>query len=195
MNIPTPLIHYSDKPLVEPRSTADPGTYGRPYGLWVSVGDAWLADQYNRWRERGGGNPDLIGGSAHYPHRFEYPNEIIIADNSNILVVANETEFKAFNDQYAGLRPEFGPKSRIVKWRDMRKDYNGIIIAPHHKNLAERISANGNPLPIPEFLWYYTWVVASGCIWDVSVIAGIKTEIVKLPPILIRPRLGGNEIR
>lgn len=180
MNIPTPLIHYSDTPLVEPRSTADPGTYGRPYGLWMSVGNAWLVDQYNRWRDQMQ-NPDLIGGSAHYPHQFKYANEITIADNSNILVITNETEFKAFSDQYSKLRPEFGPQGRMIKWRDVRKDYDGIIISPHLKNLAEWISANGNPLPIPESLWYYTWVVASGCLWDVSVIADIRTERVILP--------------
>lgn len=180
MNIPTPLIHYSDTPLVEPRSTADPGTYGRPYGLWVSVGDAWLVDQYNRWREQRE-NPDLIGGSAHYPHRFEYANVITIADNSNILVIANETKFKAFSDQYAEIHSEFGLKGRMIKWLDVRKDYNGIIIAPYLKNLAERTGANGNPLYIPESLWYHTWVVASGCLWDVSVIAAIWTERVILP--------------
>ena len=181
MNIPTPLIHYSDEPLVAPRSTADPGTYGRPYGLWVSVGNAWLVNQYKCWRDQME-NPDLIGGSAHYPHKFAYANEITIADNSNILVMANEFEFKAFSDQYAELRPEFGPQARIIKWRDVRKEYDGVIIAPHLKNLADRISPNGNPLPIPESLWYYTWVVASGCLWDVSVIADIRTERVILPP-------------
>ena len=179
MNIPTPLIHYSDKPLVNPRPTADPGTDGRPKGLWVSVGDAWLIDQHKRWLDDKTGR--VIGGSAHYPHRFKYANEITIADNSNLLVITNEAEFKAFGDQYAELHSEFGLQGRMIKWRDVRKDYDGIIISPHLKNLAEWTSANGNPLPIPESLWYYTWVVASGCLWDISVIADIRTERVILP--------------
>ena len=181
MNIPTPLIHYSDTPLVEPRSTADPGIYGRPDGLWVSVGDAWLVNQYKCWRDQME-NPDLIGGSAHYPHKFEYANEITIAGNSNILVITNEAEFKAFGTQYAKTHSEFGLQGRLIKWLDVRKDYDGIIIAPYFKNLAERTGANGNPLYIPESLWYHTWFVASGCLWDVSVIADIRTERVILPP-------------
>lgn len=175
MNIPSPLIHYSDKPLVCPCSTPDPGDKGRPKGLWVSVGDAWLIDQYERWLER------RHFGSAHYPRRFTYANEITIVRNSNILVIANITEFNDFNDEYSEPRPEFGAQARIIRWSDVRECYQGIIIAPHFDDMAVRISAQGNLLPIPESIWYYTWVVASGCLWDNSVIESIETSCVPLP--------------
>ena len=179
MTIPNPLIHYSDKPLECPRDTPDPGDKGRPEGLWVSVGDAWLVDQYERWRE------DPCGfGSAHYPHRFKYANEITIANDSNILVITNVSEFKAFNDKYSELRPGFGRQARIIRWRDVRERHQGIIIAPHHDNMAVRINAQGNSSYIPESIWYYTWVVASGCLWDVSVIENIEKSCVSpLPPL------------
>ena len=181
MTVPTPLIHYSDKPIVEPRSTADPGIWGLPKGLWVSVGDAWLIDQYQRWLDDRA-NPDLIGGSAHYPRWFKYANEITISDASGIMVITNESEFRAFSDEYSERRVILDRQSRLIKWRDVSMRYQGIIIAPHLKNLAHRISEKGNPVPIPESVWYYTWLVASGCLWDVSVIENIKTSLVTLPP-------------
>ena len=177
MTIPGPLIHYSDKPLTCPRDTPDPGDKGRPKGLWVSVGDAWLVDQYERWRENPGGR-----GSFHYPRRFKYANEVTIADVSSILVITGESEFRAFNDDFSELRPTFGPQARIIRWRDVRRDYQGIIIAPHLENFAVRVNARGNQLPVPESFWYYTWVVASGCLWDVSVIEKIESSSITLPP-------------
>ena len=176
MTIPSPLIHYSNKPLKCPRDTSDHGDRGRPKGLWVSVGDDWLVDQYERWRTDG------RSGSAHYPHRFNYANEITIADASNIMVITDELEFRAFNDEYSELRPEFGPQAHIIRWRDIRRHYEGIIIAPYIENMAVRTDARGNPSAIPESIWYYTWVVASGCLWDVSVIENIITSPVTLPP-------------
>lgn len=180
MTIPSPLIHYSDKPLVCPRDTVDPGDKGRPNGLWVSVGDAWLVDQYERWREK---RENGIGlGSAHYPHQFKYANEITIANYSDILVITNNWEFRAFNDEYSELRPEFGPQARITRWSDVRQNYQGIIIAPHLNDMAVQINAQGKPSYIPESIWYYTWVVASGCLWDVSIIENVVTSCIALPP-------------
>ena len=180
MTIPSPLIHYSDKPLMCPRDTPNPGDKGRPNGLWVSVGDAWLVDQYERWREN---RENCIGlGSAHYPHRFKYANEIAIASNNNILVITGESEFRDFNNDYSESCPKFGRQARMIRWSDVRKHYQGIIIAPHLDHAAFRVSTQGSQLPIPVSIWYYTWVVASGCLWDVSVIENIETSCVRLPP-------------
>jgi len=176
MTIPGPLIHYSDKPLKCPRDTPDPGDKGRPKGLWVSVGDAWLADQHERWRKNLGGL-----GSAHYPHRFKYANEITIKETNNIMVITDESEFRSFNDDFSEPRPEFGAQARIIKWRDVRREYQGIIIAPHLENLAVRVDSKSHLVPVPQSLWYYTWVVASGCLWDVSVIYRIETISITLP--------------
>jgi hypothetical protein len=178
MPIPSPLIHYSDKPLECPRGTPDPGNKGRPNGLWVSVGDAWLIDQYERWRE----NPCGFG-SAHYPHQFKHANEIILADTGNILVISDETDFRSFNDRYSEHRPTpTEQQARGIPWSSVRKRYQGIIIAPHLEVMAQRATADGWSLPVAESYWYYTWIVASGCLWDVSVIEDIETSSIVLPP-------------
>ncbi len=181
MAIPTPLIHYSDKPLECPRDTSDPGVDGNPNGLWVSVGDAWLVDQYERWREKRENSHGL--GSAHYPRWFAHANHIFIADVHNILVITNEKEFKAFNDQYSEQRPMRASRgARGIPWAKVRKHYQGIIIAPHLDAMAFRANRGGWQLPVEESHWYHNWVVASGCLWDVSVIENIETSSVALPP-------------
>ena len=178
MPVPSPLIHYSDKPLVCPRDTPDPGDGGRPEGLWVSVGDAWLVDQYERWLE----NPCGFG-SAHYPHQFTYANEITLSDTRGILVISNGTEFRSFNDRYSEPRPTLTERqARGIPWGRVRKRYQGMIIAPHMEAMAQRTTADGWSLPVAKSYWYYTWVVASGCLWDVSVIESIVTSRVALPP-------------
>ena len=181
MAIPGPLIHYSDKPLEYPRNTPDPGDKGRPNGLWVSVGDAWLVDQYELWRAKRENRNGL--GSAHYPHQFIYANEITIASDIDILVITNEAEFKAFTNEYSEFcLSAFGQQIRLIRWREVRRHHQGIIISPHLDDMAIRINAEGKPSYIPESIWYYTWVVASGCLWDVSVIENIVTSRVELPP-------------
>ena len=181
MTIPGPLIHYSDKPLEYPRDTLDPGNYGRPNGLWVSVGNAWLVHQYGQWSEKREKSSPI--GSNHYPHRFKYANEIAIASDNDILVITNESEFKAFSDEYSELRlSAFGQEIRLIKWREMRRRHQGVIISPHLDDMAIRINAQGEPSYIPESIWYGTWVVPSGCLWDVSVIENIVTSRVELPP-------------
>ena len=181
MIVPSPLIHYSDKPLERPRDTLDPGDKGRPSGLWVSIGDAWLIDQYYRWREKREKSSPI--GSNHYPHRFKYANEITIASDNDILVITDESEFKAFSDEYSELcLSAFGQQVRLIRWREVRRHYQGIIISPHLDDMAIRINAQGKPSYIPESIWYGSWVVASGCLWDVSVIENIVTSRVELPP-------------
>ena len=54
------------------------------------------------------------------------------------------------------------------------EEYPGIVIAPHLEAKAQRTSDSGIPLPVAESHWYYTWVVASGCIWDASVILNVR---------------------
>ncbi len=165
--LPRPLIHYSDVQLTRPRATADPGHLGRPCGLWVSVGDAWL--NYQRQQSL------TEVGSAHYPHRFRYANEVIVRPEHGILVITNEGEFEAFNGAYSEprRRNRDGEETKGIRWGRVLQDYTGIIIAPHLEEKAQRIGDRGIPLPVAESEWYYTWVVACGCMWDASVIVNV----------------------
>lgn len=172
--LPSPLIHYSDVRLKRPRSTANPGDQGRPCGLWLSVGDAWL--NYQRQQSF------TEIGSAHYPHRFRYANEVTLRPEHGVLVIIGEGKFDAFNDAYSEPRRRnlAGEETRGIRWGRVLQDYTGIIIAPHLEVKAQRIGETGISLPWAVSEWYYTWVVASGCIWDVSVIENVTSTL--LPP-------------
>jgi hypothetical protein len=174
--LPGPLLHYSDARLERPRSAANPGDYGRPCGLWVSVGDAWLTYQRQQSLTK--------IGSAHYPHKFRYGNEVTVRPEHGILVITGEGEFDAFNDAYSeprGRNPA-GEETRGIPWGRVLQDYTGIIIAPHLEVRAQRIGKTGIPLPVAESEWYYTWVVASGCLWDASVIEDIVPTLLTTRP-------------
>ena len=174
--LPCPLIHYSDVRLKRPRSTANPGDHGRPCGLWVSVGDAWL--NYQRQQSL------TEVGSAHYPHQFRYASEVIVRTDHGILVITSEGEFDAFNDAYSEPRGRnlAGEETRGIPWGRVLEDYTGIIIAPYLEVKAQRIGKTRMPLPVAESEWYYTWVVASGCLWDATVIEDIDPTLLPTRP-------------
>ena len=174
--LPCPLIHYSDVRLKRPRSTANPGDYGRPCGLWVSVGNAWLNCQRQQSL--------TMVGSAHYPHKFRYANEITVRTDHGILVITSEGEFGAFNDAYSEPRGRnrAGDETRGIRWSRVLKNYTGIIINPHLEMKAQRTGETGIPLPVPESEWYYTWVVASGCLWNTSIIEDVIPTLLPTRP-------------
>ena len=172
--LPGPLIHYSDVRLYNPRPTTNPGDQGRPCGLWVSIGDAWLNSQREQALTE--------VGSDHYPHNFRYANEINVRQNHGILVITNAGQFEAFNKAYSEPRernPD-GEVTRGIRWGQVLQNHPGIIIAPYLEVKAQRTGKSGILLPVAESEWYYTWEVACGCIWNVSIIANITPT--PLPP-------------
>lgn len=174
--LPSPLIHYSDVRLKRPRSTANPGDQGRPCGLWFSVGDAWL--NYQRQQSF------TEIGSAHYPHKFRYANEVTLRPEHGVLIITGEGDFYAFNDAYSEPRGHnrAGEVTRGIRWGRVLQDHTGIMIAPHLEVKAQRIGETGIPLPVAESEWYYTWVVASGCLWDASVIEDVAPTLLPTLP-------------
>ena len=181
--IPYPLIHYSDAPLHHLRATDDPGDHHRPRGLWVSVGDAWLRYQRDIQAQTEWGSP-------HYPYKFRYSNEIVVRPDHNMLVVTNEEEFDAFNDAYSATVTEPYTKAeiRIIPWSLVRKDYDGILITPHLDSKAIRPKVSGGTTYVPSSRWYHTWVCASGCIWETSIVTSIKTKALELPEPPVQPK-------
>jgi len=54
--------------------------------------------------------------------------------------------------------------SYIVRWREVAEEYDGIEICPYIS--SERMSRQSG--------WYYTWDVASGCIWNTAAVRGLR---------------------
>lgn len=148
-----PTIHDSDKVTVlETPFTGLSGTFTqkhsmKPSGLWYSCGSDWL-----NWLTYE--MPDWI-------HDYIYKLKI----SGNVLRIKNHTELMEFTRTYIGKSPipDF-EGTQFIDWVSVAKKYSGIEISPYIG--SARMDRNCQ--------WYYTWDVASGCIWDRSALAGAE---------------------
>lgn len=114
----------------------------KPHGLWYSVGAEWWDWLQYEW-------PTAWGNWQHV-HEIE-------VDESRLLRIASGRDIEAFGARYAGR----GRRGDNIDWRKVEQaGYAGIEIAPYLHDYRMD----------PDFSWYYGWDVASGCIWDVSII-------------------------
>jgi hypothetical protein len=159
-------IHYSDKPLnhlldVPPEAQSENGM--KPRGVWFGIGSSW-----KDWvsTEYGNSSTDIQG---HFPTNKE--TAIVLKRNAKILRITSAKGLNEFTKKYPGedeyLKPiknvEYG-LGRMINWKRVAKDYDGIIIAPY---IASRRLSIQTP-------WYYGWDVASGCVWNIDAIRILK---------------------
>ena len=147
------LLHYSAKPLVGPIFNTR------------EFQDAW-------WKPKGlwittPGEDDWpsYARKVFGRQRISHCSEIILASDHKVL----------FTDPWR-LGGLYAMKSRItgsgvINWPKVAEKYQGVVIAPYC--WEARI----------ELDWYYSWDVASGCIWDPVAIAEIR-RVETLSPIL-----------
>ena len=84
--------------------------------------------------------------------------------DANIVRIENEDQFDAFDAKYGTQ----WHGTDMINWQKVAKDYQGIVIAPYL--WGRRM----------EPMWYYTWDVASACIWDANAIdQGLSIEHAK----------------
>lgn len=146
------LSHYSDKIInVLDRDYTYPESYHKPNGFWVSV------DGNKDWKAWCESEDFLI-------EKLVFKHNIILSEKNNILYLDNDNEILKFNDDYViGDKKDYGNK---INWSELKKDYQGIVIAPYSFNLRFDMRTH----------WYYTWDCASGCIWDLNAIDRIEVE-------------------
>jgi hypothetical protein len=95
-------------------------------------------------------------------------------DESRLLRLTSEQAIHTFTEKYrakiddlpvwmAGTR---SISSMHIEWPKVAAEYGGIEIAPYQWSC--RLD--------PDVSWYYGWDVASGCIWDASLITAIHTS-------------------
>jgi len=79
-------------------------------------------------------------------------------DTSKILLLKSANEVVNFAERYKSTK-YYKPQ---IDWQAVSNEYAGIEISPYQHSL--RLSQD----------WYYSWDVASGCIWDSSGILSIE---------------------
>lgn len=143
---------------------------GKPHGTWVSVpGD-------RDWRDVA---PDM-GFFPHggYVHTFEL-------DTSRVLVIDTLDALDRFHQSHcadprsmterargAGLRSGDDARddardpmaSFHVRWARVADRCDGVIIAPYQRERRH------------DYLWYYGWDCACGCIWQPRALTWVRSE-------------------
>lgn len=150
------FIHYSKKRINHEDLTGKrqkPQPDYKPKGLWISDDGAW-----KEWCQDESFNLECLAFEA----------DIILKPDAKILTLSSVIDLDAFHDKYKapildipGMKKIFG-----IKWNEVAKDYQGIVIAPY---IWER------RLEGEAHTWYYGWDVASGCIWDKDAIQAVRS--------------------
>ena len=122
----------------------------KPEGLWYECKDGSTVD----WLEFC--NTGLTDGASRYDSSYD-----VILNDYEILFITNNDDFKKFEKMYGIPNPQY-PDEVKIDWPKVASQYGGIEICPYLHD--QRMDSD----------WYYSWDVASGCIWNAS---GIKELI------------------
>jgi hypothetical protein len=164
------LIHH-DKEIItfDPNRVypkRDQDAYFKPNGLWVSDEDDfgwshWCTGE--QW-----GTDGLV-----YEHLVE------LHPNHNVLFIRTVEEIDKFHEEYSvdilkDRQYRYPSRRDWCDWSRVYPLWQGLIISPY---LWERRM---------QYMWYYGWDCASGCIWDLSAIA-------RFTPVLKQLTWGGGK--
>lgn len=119
----------------------------KPTGFWYGIDNAWID-----WCESE--MPEWVT-----PHRYK-----LDIDMSKVLVVDTIEKMRDMNKHVVNTDEYFHKFNYDIDWTYFdKKGYKGIEIPRYMHELRMN----------HDFFWYYSWDVASGCIWDTSIIKSI----------------------
>ena len=148
---PEEKVFVSDKPYTSFRNVRQETpahSMIKPKGLWYSCGDSWAEFSKQTW--------DQVRGNHLYGLEL----------GDSVLQISTEEELDQFIDRF--LTP--GQFGKVLDWKKVQDEgYAGVEICPYNWEARQR-ALNGDP----RFEWYYTWDVASGCIWDSKGVKSVK---------------------
>ena len=141
----------------------------KPHGFWVTIPGE---DDWPTWCRQ----------EQFAEHRLRFEHEVILRPNANIRVISTPEQLDAFTDEFRTKEGEPHWSDAITSsyrvtsgyseygyWRKNYLDftkikpmYDGLIIAPYLWTRRH------------EYMWYYGWDVASGCIWNLDAISSVK---------------------
>ena len=117
----------------------------KPQGLWYGCGDEWL-----KWSRRELPS-DYINSMKHiYKIELNYATINEKDTYDRVLKLSTPEEMSDFDYEYGTENYS----DRGIDWKRVSIDYGGIEICPYQQDEAKFLN------------WYYSWDVASGCVWD-----------------------------
>lgn len=145
------LKHYGHSPDIQfdpSRVYGESHRFDKPNGFWVSVQGP---DDWKEWCEA----EEFALGTLANEH------DVLLSESANILHLDSLEALHRFADEWAleGSTGRWG-----IHWDLLTDHYDGIIIAPYQwqARLSDRTP------------WYYSWDVASGCIWNLNAIESVR---------------------
>lgn len=143
--------HYRDSPLVLDRSRAyEQRVHFKPRGLWLSVPgeDDW---------------PSFCRDEEFDIERLAVKHAAELAEGQGVLNLSSVSDIRDFHADYKeSMYP--GGSQNYIDWNRVAELHDGIIIAPYQWSIRYDM----------EMSWYYSWDVASGCIWNLDAIERIE---------------------
>ena len=118
----------------------------KPKGLWYSCGTEWI-----EW---------VIGEMPHWSKSYIFE----ITTSGNIIKISNASELRKFDAQYYQVGIPGMSGHMFIDWPKVAQKYDGIEICPYIASMRMDSTCD----------WYYSWDVASGCIWNPAGLASAK---------------------
>lgn len=148
-------FHHTNERVIDLTRKYDQTFFKKPLGLWYDIDCSW--SDWCRHNDYG-----------------EYDNHFLLnVEMTDILVIDTAEKLVQFHDKFSFVPEGFEKVSgdwRQIKWDFLAKHYAGIEIAPYR----------GEQRGLRGYFWYQIWDIASGCIWDLSVIKSVqKVDIIK----------------
>jgi len=135
-------IHMSKTPLELEKRIFTQKTTMKPNGFWYGFGHEWID-----WVRS-----EMPGWEGKYIYEVDI-------GNSNVLQIKTHMELMMFNREYQSNLSDTGFKreeGEAIDWKKVASKYDGIEINPYQYEARF------------QYLWYYGWDVASGCIWNLN---------------------------
>lgn len=142
----------------------------KPRGIWFSIPGE---DDWPTWCNNEGWGVESL------THR----HIVGISADARLLVLTNHEQLDLFHEKYKmPLIREY----ELIDWVKVSETYDGIIIAPYvWSQRMDHSWIEGSPKATAS-KWYYSWDVASGCIWnlekviDVALPFSVDEELAKV---------------
>jgi len=149
------LRHFSKTAIQQVLDTRDKQrVWWKPVGLWVSDEGPNSGRSWSQFCDNESGL--LLGHIEH---------AVYLRASARVAWCRAASDIDAFHARFCARRPDLS-NIDLIDWRAVAREYDGIIITPHcpERHLSEDDAST----------WYYTWDVASGCIWNPRAIAHIS---------------------
>jgi hypothetical protein len=129
----------------------------KPRGIWFSIPgeDDW---------------PHWVESESFRVNNLTHRHIVGISADARLLVLTNHEQLDLFHEKYKmPLIREY----ELIDWVKVSETYDGIVIAPYI--WSQRMDTSWIP-DSPKATasdWYYSWDVASGCIWNLEKVISV----------------------